>query len=431
MAFRSRSDEYVSKVVLSNALTLLLPSPEESLLLRVCLSRAELAREAWSLWRSGRNLCDETVLGNSSVRKLQTLLFSAVQSHSLEIEKEGLTHLRTAYLKEELRSNAFRRICREVLLSLENEGLPAIVLKGTALAETFYPNPVMRHCHDIDILLPEPKLSTAECLMASRGFRVCTDPKPHGQLKLIHKSDLPLVFHSRLFGLPYYNTLLPEIVSRAETRSICGVSAKILAPTDCLLHVCGHASYSSKRSSLRWVVDAWFIIERHPDLDWDLLLDSTRRSNLSLPLSVMLTYMAESMYVAIPPAFLHSLYDAASKSQRIERELALHGTHLADRGGLKSLWHRIRNWRECAFVLQWLLFPSPRYLHFVNQTHPPWLLPLHYVYRPLQYLWFRLRCYFGLLLSKDEFCVNQGNEVFVKQRHSNPEAGSHNGQNPQ
>src|SRR3990172_3101279 len=103
------------KPALSESLSLLLPTPEETLLLRVCLSPRESAREAWSQWRNRNNMSGKALLRNSFVRKLRPLLFNAVQSHSLEIDKEGLTYLRTAYLKEELRDAAVRRICREVL----------------------------------------------------------------------------------------------------------------------------------------------------------------------------------------------------------------------------------------------------------------------------------------------------------------------------
>ena len=79
------------------------------------------------------------------------------------------------------------------------------------------------------------------------------------------------------------------------------------APADSLLHVCGHASYSKSRQSLRWLTDAWLIVNRHPDLDWDLLLDCARRSHLALPLSVALSYLANDLNAPIPLRFLNRL----------------------------------------------------------------------------------------------------------------------------
>jgi hypothetical protein len=173
-----------------------------------------------------------------------------------------------------------------------------------------------------------------------------------------------------------------------------------LAPFDSLLHVCGHASYSSKRPSLRWVTDAWFIVERYPDLDWDLFLESIRQSGLALPLSVMFQYLAASMNAPIPLVFLGRLCAAAANSQPIERQLALRGTRSAGQGSLKDLFQRATNWRERVFLVQWLLFPSPRYLSWVDQIHRPWVLPFHYVYRPLRYFVYRLRSFVRVLVQR-------------------------------
>jgi hypothetical protein len=383
--------EALSKPALSESLSLLLPPPEETLLLRVCLSPGESARAAWRRWRNRRRMPGKALLRNNSFKKLRPLLFNAVQCHSLEIDKEALTYLRTAYLKEELRDAAVRRICREVLLSLEKEGLAPILLKGMALAETVYGNPVLRHCHDIDILLPDDQLSRPAVFLSSLGFRVCSAPQSQNRhLRMLQDSGLPLEFHSNLFEVPYYQMPLSEIRARGRSQAIAGVKTRILTPADNLLHVCGHASYSSKRQSLRWVTDAWFIISRHPDLDWELLSHDIRRSGLALPVSVMLGYLAESLDAPIPSNTLRSLSAAASHSRPIERQLALRGTRSDGRGSLQELFGRATNWRERVFILQWLLFPSPHYLAWVDQVHP-WLLPFHYLYRPLRYARNRLQ----------------------------------------
>lgn len=385
---------------LSLALSLVLPTPEQTLLLRTCLLRRDLARQAWEEWRIRHNDGEIGFVGNnSSIRKLRPLLFNAFQQHDLQADNKTQTYLRAAYLKEELRSKIFRQICRAVLQLLQRDGFAAIVLKGTALAETVYGNPVLRHCHDIDILLPADELSRAANLLPSLGFqRVDPSTQPrNSHVRMEHESELPLELHSGLFEVPYYNVVSSEIQARSQSRLIADIAVKILTPSDSLLHVCGHASYSESRQSLRWVTDAWFIVNRHPDLDWHLLLDCTRRSQLALPLSVMLGYLAEDLNAPIPSTFLSRLSAAASKSDAIERQLALRGTRAAGQGSLKELFRRTTNWRERVFLVQWLLFPSPRYLCWVDEIRDSRLLPFHYVYRPIRhvgrYLWSKLRAF--------------------------------------
>jgi Uncharacterised nucleotidyltransferase len=385
---------------LSLALSLVLPAQEQTLLLRTCLLPRDLARQAWDEWQTCYNTHENGLIGNNeTVRKLRPLLFNAFQQHDLQADSKTGTYLRSAYLKEELRSKIFRQICRAVLQLFQREDFSAIVLKGTALAETVYSNPVLRHCHDIDILLPPDELSRAASLLTSLGFQR-VDPssqKRNSHVRMEHESELPLELHGGLFEVPHYNVVSTEIQARSQSRVIADVPVKILAPSDSLLHVCGHASHSASRQSLRWVTDAWFICNRHPDLDWDLLLECARRSRLALPLSVMLRYLAEDLNAPIARTFLNRLSAAASKSDAIERQLALRGTRAAGQGSLRELFRRTTNWRERVFLIQWLFFPSPRYLSWVDEIRDSWLLPFHYVYRPIRhfgwYVWSKFRAF--------------------------------------
>ena len=211
--------------------------------------------------------------------------------------------------------------------------------------------------------------------------------------------------------MPYYNRISSEIQARSQSRLVAGIPVKILTASDSLLHVCGHASYCQSRQSLRWVSDAWVIIDRHPDLDWELLLGFIRRSHLALPLSVMLGYMARTLDAPIPSKFLSRLSAAASQSRPLERQLALRGTRSDGGGSLRELFKKTTNWRERVFLIQWLLFPSPRYLSWVDQIHP-YLLPFHYIYRPLRYGQSRLQssinCALRMIKSRIDRLLLQG-----------------------
>ena len=391
-------NESILKPALSGALSVILPTAEETLLLRACLSSGAAARRAWEEWQSRRNDSGTAFLAeNQSVKKLGLLVFDALRRSGLEVDKESQTYLRSAYLKEELRSKIFGRIFREILMMLGNEGIPTLVLKGAALAETVYDNPVLRHCHDIDILIRNQDMSRAATLLSSIGFKQVNPKSAPGSddCNLEHESGLPLELHTRLFKAVYYNAPLTELWERSQKCFIAGVRARILTPADNLLHVCGHAFYSPSRQSLRWVCDAWFIIERHRDLNWDLLLNCAVRSHLALPLSITLGYLVKELNAPIPSGFLERLSAAASKSKVIERELALLGAHSSTTESFMNLFRNINNWRDRVFLIRWLLFPSPSYLFLVESVRRSWLLPFHYVYRLLRYARVRFRSRFA------------------------------------
>ena len=303
-----------------------LPSPEETLLLRAGLSSEDAARRAWREWRSQTQ---STFIGhNPSIQKLRLLLSQAHQRNNFEMDKASRTFLRLSYFKEDLRRDIYRRLCRNVLDIFDRSAITVIALKGTALAETVYA-PSIRHCHDIDLLLTHADIDRAAATVARLGFRKATSASAQS-LRLEHESELPLELHSQLFQSAEKNGIMADIRQRAQRCSILGVPAQILIPEDNLLHVCVHAFFCNSRQSLRWVCDAWRIIERHNDLDWQLLLRTARRSHLTLPLAVMFNYLAEAFGSAIPANVLDRLAVTGSNSGEQDSHPALRRTELND-----------------------------------------------------------------------------------------------------
>jgi putative nucleotidyltransferase-like protein len=179
---------------------------------------------------------------------------------------------------------------------------------------------------------------------------------------------------------------MTDVWARSQSCVVAGVPARVLSPPDSLLYVCGHASYSNSRESLRWVSDAWFIIDRHLNLDWDHFLDCVCLSRLALPLSVMVEYLAKDLGAPIPPSFLNRLHAAASQTDATGLEVALWGILAHRSGGVAKMIWSGRDWHTRAFVLKFLLLPSPGYLRWAEDLHHPWLLPFYYVYRPVRYI---------------------------------------------
>jgi hypothetical protein len=372
---------------LADTLAVLLPAPEVTMLLCGCLDKGQSGKRACESW-----LADHTEFGNQPVEEVTKaflpLLFEAIRAHGIDVPANFGTILRTAAWREELRTRTYRQICRNVFTVLKDQGMPAIVLKGAALAETVYSDPALRHSHDIEILVEHPELDEIVDLLTSRRFAPPSRKASRtdsGDIELIHESGLPLILHRKLFPIPFYNAALLDICSRAQIATICDIPVRVLSPADALLHTCGHAVYSPSRESFRWIADAWFIIRKHPDLDWDLLLDCARRSHLVLPLSVMCDYLSKDLNAPIPRSFLDRLSFAASRNKSIEGELALFGARSSPRGGFRNLIRKTRNWSGRALIIKWMVFPSPAYVRWISQTRGLWLF-LQYFYRPINYV---------------------------------------------
>ncbi len=285
------------------------------------------------------------------MRWLFPLLSTALRHNEINVEKPVFAGLRAGYLAEELRNKTYWSVFRNILTELTQDNIPAIVLKGAALAQTVYPDPAMRHCHDIDLLLRSEDLPQAQDLLLSAGLVRSRSDLLHGDRHLVfrHRSHLPLELHSHPFLLPRYSIGDTEVWDRAQKQNIAGVSTSVLSPSDHLLHITLHAFCSQSRSSLRWICDAWFLLQRTPHFDWDEVVDRARSHSVALPALTMLDYLARKISAPIPGQFLTQLLvaslkepsrlDYLRKTEEHTRSLKLQkpAQHFLNKPGIKRL----------------------------------------------------------------------------------------------
>lgn len=382
-----------TRPALWDVLSVILPTSEQTLFLRACLLSGDTARRAWEQWQAQTGGLQRYLTnGDSSVKGLLPLLSSSLRRNEAVLEPGIVPLLNNAYLREQLRYEHYRKILAGALATLAGGGVSAIVLKGAALAETVYPEPAVRHCHDIDLWVEPRDLSVAMNLLVSSGFQ----PLPGGGKRampyalLRHTSGLPLGLYTHLLQIPSdapgHGGREQEIWSYAQRHNFGGAEASVLLSAVNLLQVLGHASYSASRRSLRWACDALFLIGGKAGLDWNLFSDLAARSNLALPLAVMLSYLEQALSASIPLAVLERLKAAATRTGTLGYEIALGGAHRTANGKLKNLMSKSKGLRERMIILKWILFPSAPYLKMMQEVHHPLFLPLYYPLRPLRYL---------------------------------------------
>src|SRR5512132_2964608 len=139
----TRSSSCLEKSMLG-LLSVMAPTPEQTNLLRACLWSGEPGAQAWREW--SRPIADPAAFLRADTDRIEgllALLFDSLQAKGVIGEGEFYTYLRTAYLRDELRSRTYSRICRDVIRTLTSGGIPAVLLKGAALAETCYKSPAL------------------------------------------------------------------------------------------------------------------------------------------------------------------------------------------------------------------------------------------------------------------------------------------------
>ena len=217
----------------------MIPDRTTTELLRAILLDGAAARAAWERWAAAVH-APMTALADDAktARPLLPLLCHSMRCNALPVDEETATYLRSAYLRESLRSRAYRAIVAEVAELLA--GTPFQFVKGAAVGEAFYPEPALRHAHDIEIFAADP--AAVRAALANSRFH------PDGA-QWLHDSGLPLRVHTRLLGSTY--------------RPLDATDALALALT------CANASY-------RWVCDAQMIV-RSGKADVERLMPEFRK----------------------------------------------------------------------------------------------------------------------------------------------------------
>jgi hypothetical protein len=300
-----------------------------------------------------------------------------------------MSYLRLAYVREQMRATTFRRIRLDMVAVLAAAKVPAVLLRGGALVATVYADPAVRHCHDLAFLVQPADLARAAGALREAGLApVAYEPNavsPYAALK--HETSLPVELHGRLFPITMYDLPWSEVWSRTRELAFGDVVAGVLAPADALLHVLGHAFHSASRETLRWVLDAWHIIQRDGEVDWEQLTASAERGRLTLPALVMLRYLAESLGANVPSAVLDRLEAAVDRAPDVERDVALRAARTGACESVTGLLRRAHGGLPArTLAAWWLAFPSREYVRDVMGRESSAAMPLHYVQRPINYL---------------------------------------------
>lgn len=369
------------------SLLLLCPTAEETDLLRACLWSGAPARDAWACWQQAVGAPERAIKENvSGVKSLLPLLHDGLHRSGGGADPSLSAALSAAALAETLRYESSATIGTRAFDALAETDVPFLLLKGTALAVTAYPTTTLRHSHDIDVLIRAHDLDRATGALRRAGFVDAERRLGIGTARMRDASGLPLALHDRLYRVPYYTPPLADMWARAQRCDFAGRALLTLSAADHLVHICGHASCAASRDGLKWVADAWYVIERNPHLDWEILLHTVRASRLALPLAMLLHYLAVDLEAPIPVWVLDRLSSAASAADRVAREVALSGLRAGKRGMFRNVIAATHSWHGRVDLLRWMLLPSPTSLRLGEPLRYPKAWPVYYVARPLAYI---------------------------------------------
>ena len=270
---------------------------------------------------------DTATLAAARRHKVDLLLFSRL----LRERPEALTGGRRAEAAETLRTAAAgnRRLLGEllrVLARLDAASIPALPLKGPALALLLHDDLSVRRFQDLDVLVPEERVDDALRVLRAIGYRAPPNGPGLGrEIHLMHEArKLVVDLHWNVVDrrMPF---ALDVAAIWAERRLILGQATLPVPPPEWLVVAsCLYLIKEHPRPGLLYLVDLQRLLARFPDLGWDRVAAIAAATGMRRICALGLALVSELAGTALPaPAREHFAADRATRAAaaRVRRAL--------------------------------------------------------------------------------------------------------------
>ncbi len=224
-----------------------------------------------------------------------------------------------------------------VVAALHHAGIEPLLLKGYALADLVYPDPLTRPSADLDVLVRPDQVALACQALARMG---CTLPDPATvDVQLAHAYDLPVILppmagratllelHWHLAPRGLFSLDLDLWRARAEWFRVASQPALRFSPEDMLLHLALHMR-KHRYVGLRWLCDVAELLRRFAateaprPLDWQYVIGGARAAGLTVLLFTSLTLAGRLLAATVEPEVLAALQPAPWRRSLLQAVLA-------------------------------------------------------------------------------------------------------------
>ena len=264
----------------------------------------------------------QDLLALSTMQRVTPLLWHRLKQKKLDsiVPDAAAVSLREAFRRNTMRNLRLNGELRLLVSALNAKGIPLILLKGIALANTVYENISLREMNDMDILARPADLTRIADILIEMGYKpiapICLD------VAMLAHHHLPPLVKRGLIGFEiHWNLTNPEkrysidphgLWERAVSIQIAGNTSLMLSPEDMLLHLCMHVSYLHPfHFGLRPFCDIAETIDRLSSaLDWRTVVDRACDQGWQRGVYLALRLAVELAGAAVPVDILERLQPA-------------------------------------------------------------------------------------------------------------------------
>lgn len=308
-----------------------------------------------------------------------------------------LARLQNHFYLSALRNDRLSRELCEILKLFSQQRIPVIPYKGPALALSLYGDLALRQFGDLDLLIHRADVPQASELLHSIGYR-----KQHqltrAQEAAFQRSECEHLFyrdHSEQLYLDLHWEFVPRYFSlkldpeifwpRLEETDFEGLSILSFKPEDLLLILCVHAAKESWER-LVWLCDIRELVNAHPHLNWQQLIEQASAVGALRILLVSLALAHDLLATTLPPEIAQAIESdrtVQTLTTQLKQQLLQETAGPAGISRFLLPGRVLERWRDrLSFHLRLALTPSPEDWAFVPL--PDHLLPLYFLIRPLR-----------------------------------------------
>jgi hypothetical protein len=307
--------------------------------------------------------------------------------------------MRQAFLVSVVRSLHMERQLQEIIEAFRKRDVRVLVLRGPALAFSFYPDPAMRPSGDLDLLVLPEQVVQARDILESLGYKCLAKRFEVArdffrEECFVHQENpgnkFPVDLHWVHWELhPFFKGSeevdIEELFQRVWKVETPTLTFETLHPVDYLIHSAIHLVMIHRMEMrLSWIYDT-VLLARHLQVpaDWETLQERSVAWKARLPLEHCLKMAQVWAGLELPDGF----DDFSTWPPPTEDESAVWADTMHHHWVTILLKRSLANpslLLKRAPSLFRLLFPHPDIVRLCYPTSSNWLLPVSYVRR-----WFR------------------------------------------
>lgn len=246
------------------------------------------------------------------------ILLQAVDRHRWTVPKEQLMQLRWQALQIRRSNLRLMRCLDHAARVLKEQSIEVLALKGAALNLTLYDQGDLRPMSDLDLMVRSDDATRSVEVLELNGYRrghalVHPDffPRFHyeTELETVESNPIRIDLHARPFRPMRCAATLPDNALWEWATSVAVDKGFVRIPVaeEQLIHLAAHSAFHG-HDRLLWMYDLCRLIDTQRfGINWDRVVETSRRFELVLPLHSALRRAADLWPGLIPVDALNTL----------------------------------------------------------------------------------------------------------------------------